>query len=246
VCLLLACLAAVTPFSEYKLRLGIAIMIEDRIQPKTAAAVRAFIGEGGKLRVGGDVLVGLERWETLVDKPADVDTLLANMRSELDAALQQGAKFFDSVPASFNASQTFTALGFQAKGMEFVKAQLSGAEADVTPLILAPHVLHRQPLTLPAGTRFAVVEHSDPAANGRVADIVFDGFGSAANGDLTLSYLHEGHTIMVTCPDPNAKAGASAGSGPRRADKKNAHEYVAYRACEFAASSGWRPRPLGC
>jgi hypothetical protein len=32
---------AVTPFSEYKLRLGIAIMIEESIQPKTAAAVRS-------------------------------------------------------------------------------------------------------------------------------------------------------------------------------------------------------------
>merc|ERR1719160_948677 len=31
---------AVTPFSEYKLRLGLAIYIEDKIQPKTPEAVR--------------------------------------------------------------------------------------------------------------------------------------------------------------------------------------------------------------
>ena len=42
---------AVTPFSEYKLRLGIAILIEDAIQPKSAATVRAFVEGGGKLKV---------------------------------------------------------------------------------------------------------------------------------------------------------------------------------------------------
>merc|ERR1712157_640337 len=48
---------AVTPFSEYKLRLGIGIMIEDGIQPKSADAVRAWVEGGGKLKVGCDVLV---------------------------------------------------------------------------------------------------------------------------------------------------------------------------------------------
>merc|ERR1719387_2509725 len=64
---------AVTPFSEYKLRLGIGIMIEDGIQPKSADAVRAWVKGGGKLKVGGDVLVGLKRWETLVPKTPEVD-----------------------------------------------------------------------------------------------------------------------------------------------------------------------------
>merc|ERR1712050_744908 len=44
---------AVTPFSEYKLRLGIGIMIEDGIQPKTADTVREWVKSGGKLKVGG-------------------------------------------------------------------------------------------------------------------------------------------------------------------------------------------------
>merc|ERR1740138_366753 len=69
---------AVTPFSEYKLRLGIAIMIEEGIKPKTAEAVRAWVNNGGKLKVGGDVLVGLKRWETLVPKTPEVDKLLQN------------------------------------------------------------------------------------------------------------------------------------------------------------------------
>ena len=38
---------------------------------------------GGKLKVGGDVLIGLKRWETLVAKPDEVDTLLTNMSEEL-------------------------------------------------------------------------------------------------------------------------------------------------------------------
>merc|ERR1719327_323753 len=44
---------AVTPFSEYKLRLGISIMIEEKIQPKTADAVRKWVNAGNKLKVGG-------------------------------------------------------------------------------------------------------------------------------------------------------------------------------------------------
>merc|ERR1712050_532951 len=44
---------AVTQFSEYKLRIGIGIMIEDGIQPKTAEKVREWVKSGGKLKVGG-------------------------------------------------------------------------------------------------------------------------------------------------------------------------------------------------
>merc|ERR1719379_1659691 len=83
---------AVTPFSEYKLRLGIGIMIEDGIQPKSADKVREWVNGGGKLKVGGDVLVGLKRWETLVPKTSEVDRLLSNMPDELDAAMAQGSK----------------------------------------------------------------------------------------------------------------------------------------------------------
>ena len=56
--------------------------------------------------------------------------------------------------------------------MEFVKAQLAGAETDLTSLILAPHVLHRKPMTLPVGTKFAVLEGagaSGSAGAGRTA-----------------------------------------------------------------------------
>ena len=41
---------ALTPFSEYRLRLGIAIMIETGIQPKSAEAVKKWIWNGGKLK----------------------------------------------------------------------------------------------------------------------------------------------------------------------------------------------------
>merc|ERR1719181_1988908 len=78
---------AVTPFSEYKLRLGIGIMIETGIEPKTADAVRAWVNSGGKLKVGGDVLVGLKRWETLCPKTPEVDKLLENMADQLNEAL---------------------------------------------------------------------------------------------------------------------------------------------------------------
>merc|ERR1719461_724623 len=95
---------AVTPFSEYKLRLGIAIMIEGGIEPKSSEAVRKWVNGGGKLKVGGDVLVGLKRWETLVPKTPEADKLLENMSDELQAALAQQSKIItpQDLPANFS------------------------------------------------------------------------------------------------------------------------------------------------
>ena len=100
---------ALTPFSEYRLRLGIAILIEDAIQPKSADVVKQWIWKGGKLKVGGDVLVGLERWHSLVPKPPEVDKLLGNMREELDAALAQSSKLVtpDALPADWTPAQVW-------------------------------------------------------------------------------------------------------------------------------------------
>lgn len=41
--------------------------------------MRKWVNGGGKLKVGGDVLVGLSRWETLVPKTKETDQLLKNM-----------------------------------------------------------------------------------------------------------------------------------------------------------------------
>merc|ERR1712050_452663 len=98
---------AVTPFSEYKLRLGIAIMIEPGIEPKNVEQVKKWVNGGGKLKVGGDVLVGLKRWETLVAKTPEADKLLENMADELQAALGQKARLIgvSDLPAGFSAAQ---------------------------------------------------------------------------------------------------------------------------------------------
>merc|ERR1719389_980899 len=149
---------AVTPFSEYKLRLGIAIMIEPGIEPKTAEKVREWVNGGGKLKVGGDVLVGLKRWETLVPKTPEVDMLLANMPDELNAALGQGAKLVtpESLPKDFTPAQVHTALGYQQKGLDFATAVKKGT--DLSPLLVASTVLHGKPRSLPAGTAFEVFD----------------------------------------------------------------------------------------
>jgi biotin carboxyl carrier protein len=205
---------AVTPFSEYKLRLGIGIMIEPALEPKSVKAVRDWVNKGGKLKVGGDVLVGLKRWETLVPKTPEVDKLLSNMSAELDDAMGQSGKLItpESLPADWNAAQVHTALGYQGKGLELVKNQPKGKE--LTPLLEAPHLLHRAPMTLPAGTTFDLVG-SHPA------QLKFEGFGKAPNGDITMSFLNEGISVQVTKPDPNAAVGKSAKSGPAKADPGN-------------------------
>jgi biotin carboxyl carrier protein len=208
---------AVTPFSEYKLRLGIAIMIEDAIQPKTVEAVRAYVKGGGKLKVGGEVLVGLKRWETLVTRPEAVDQLLANMADELAAALEQGTRLVGpgELPAGASTAQRFTALGFQQKGLDFVKLQSEGK--DLTPLLTAPEVLHRQPLTLAQGSQLSLLQ--GPGKHRTVVD--FLGFGKAPNGYITVGFRHAGTTITTQVPDPNAVAAAGAEAGLRKADASN-------------------------
>merc|ERR1719453_730921 len=181
-------------------------MIEPGIEPKTAEAVRKWVNGGGKLKVGGDVLVGLKRWETLVPKTAEVDKLLSNMSAELEDAMGQSGKLVtpESLPAGWGAAQVHTALGYQGKGLELVKNKPKGKE--LTPLLDSPHVLHRKPMTLPAGTAFDLVG-SHPT------QLKFEGFGKAANGDITLTFLHEGTSVQVTKPDPNATVSVAA-SGP--------------------------------
>jgi biotin carboxyl carrier protein len=210
---------AVTPFSEYKLRLGIALMIEDGIQPKTPDAVRAWVNKGGKLKVGGDVLVGLKRWETLVPKTPEADKLLENMKDELDAALSANTKQIGpaDLPATFTTAQVHTALGYQGKGFEFATAQAKGT--DLSPLLLAPHVLHRQPRTLPVGTTFQVF--TDPLDITKKQEIEFTGFGKAPNGDITMNFLREGMPVSFETPDPDAAVAASGASGPRKAEAGN-------------------------
>merc|ERR1719394_2341795 len=207
---------AVTPFSEYKLRLGIGLMIEDGIQPKTPEAVRRWVNGGGKLKVGGDVLVGLKRWETLVPKTPEADKLLENMSDELEAALGAKAKLIgvSDLPAGFTAAQTHTALGYQQKGLEFATLQAQGK--DLSPLLLAPHVLHAKPLSLAPGTRFEVLVDSSKVRERK--QVEFTGFGTAPNSDILINFMHEGQQVQVSMPDPNAAVGSSAKSGPRKAD----------------------------
>merc|ERR1719203_2446018 len=210
---------AVTPFSEYKLRLGLALMIEDGIQPKTAEAVRKWVNGGGKLKVGGDVLVGLERWETLVPKSPEAFKLLENMKDELQAAMGQSARLIGAadLPADFTAAQTYTALGYQQKGLDFAKLQASGK--DLSPLLLAPHVLHAKPRSLAPGTRFEVLPDSSKVRERK--QVEFTGFGTSPKSDILINFMHEGQQVQVSMADPNAAVGSSAKSGPRKADPGN-------------------------
>jgi len=213
---------AVTPFSEYKLRLGIALMIEPGIEPKTPEAVRAWVNRGGKLKVGGDVLVGLKRWETLVPKTPEADKLLENMKDELEAGLGAKAKLIgvSNLPAGFTPAQTHTALGYQQKGLDFATLQAQGK--DLSPLLLAPHVLHAKPRALAAGTSFQLLV--DSGAVRQRNEVQFTGFGTASNSDIVMTFLHEGQSVQVTMPDPDAAKGAVAKSGPRKADPGNLME----------------------
>merc|ERR1712099_53860 len=107
------------------------------------------------------------------------------MSDELNAAMGQSAKLIqqEDLPKHFTAAQIHNALGYQAKGLEFATAQAKGT--DLSPLLVTPHVLHRQPRTLPKGSRFQLLVN--PSDSTSRAEIEFCGFGKAANNDITMS-----------------------------------------------------------
>ena len=97
---------------------------------------------------------------------------------ELEAALAQKSKLIGpgDLPAHLTSAQRHTALGYQGKGLEFVKSQAGAVElhfsqsqfalcsvsceakgTDLTPLLIAPTVLHSAPKTLKPGSTFQIL-----------------------------------------------------------------------------------------
>jgi len=165
--------------------------------------------------VGGDVLVGLSRWETLVPKPPEVDKLLANMNDELQTALNcvTSQISMDDMPADATPETIYNALGFQQKGFDFAKAVKTGT--DLTPLLMAPLVLHGKPRSLPAGTTFEVFDK--PGDMFSKQQVEFTGFGKNPNGDISMGFKIQGNEIKTSLPDPDAALAVQATGGPRKA-----------------------------
>lgn len=145
------------------------------------------------------------------------------MPDELNAAMGQSAKLIsqEDLPSHFTAAQIHNALGYQQKGLDFATSQAKGT--DLSPLLVAPHVLHRQPRTLPKGTRFELLV--DPSNSDSRAQIEFQGFGTAPNKDIVMNFLWEGQTVQMSMPDPDAAVAVSADSGPRKATPGNKYEF---------------------
>jgi len=215
---------AVTPFSEYKLRLGIAIMIEDDLQPKSVEAVKKWIDEGRKLKVGGDVLVGLHQWQTLVPRTHAAQKLLENMSVELTAALGQTADLItpSDLPDDFTPTEVHTALAYQQKGFDIVNRVRRGQDLSV--LLVAPHVLHCEPRTLTDGTNFELLKSE--SCQDRL-HVQFGGFSKAPNGDLTMDFLCENTSMQVSLPDPDVGV-VKTTAGQRKASPDDPNEL----ACE--------------
>jgi len=143
-------------------------------------------------------LVGLKRWETLVAKPPIVDKLLDNMSSELGEALQATTNVISDADLSpmLSDADRHTALGYQAKGVEFLKLKAEGKH--VSALLLAPQVLHRKPLTLPMGSRFSILH------NGVREKIEFTGDNSFVNilfeFSMPLTFVCKTQKVSVVPP----------------------------------------------
>lgn len=93
---------------------------------------------------------------------------------------------------------------------------------DLTPLLIAPQVLHSAPKGLRAGTKFQILMDKLDGSLAKKEEIKFVGFGlapGAASGpesgarELVLSYLHEGQQVQVQLPDPDAAASAASSKG---------------------------------
>jgi len=144
------------------------------------------------------------------------------MPDELEAALGQSSKLVhaEDLPATFTSAQIHTALGYQQKGLDFATAVKKGT--DLSPLLIAPEVLHGKPRTLPAGTKFEVFDK--PGDLRSKEQVEFTGFGKAPTGDLTMGFKIKGAVVTTTLPDPDASVAATAKSGPRKAVPGNKHE----------------------
>jgi hypothetical protein len=206
---------------------GIAIMIEDAISPKTPEATRKFIENGGKLKVGGDVLIGLDKWETLVGKPPTVDVLLKNMSAELKQAQDTLKANFASAEATevaaqadeaaggkpMSARQVFTEVGFGQKGKDLY----SGKMENYTSLLTSPWVLHSKPRSIGAKTHVQLLTEEGKK------EVVFNGFlKKPDSGELILKYSVNGEKVFVTKSDPDAvKGGGGGGDGGAREAGEN-------------------------
>jgi len=227
---------AVTPFSEYKLRLGLAILNEKGIkgdpelggrQSKKTVVEFLKASKQNKLKVGGDVILGLHKWETLTAKTPEVDLLLGNMQDELQAALdaekalEAGSGFTVSEEiknGQGSAEQRYCEIGFQAKA----KALYEGDFTDYSPLLKSPWVLHAAPRTLKAGTRIKILTEEQvisgatgqPSIVNGTQEVVFDGFSRKDGAaEITANFIVNGERISVTKTDPSVVTGG-AGADP--------------------------------
>ena len=103
--------------------------------------------------------------------------LLENMSEELEAALARKSNLIrpENLPADFSPAQRLVALGFQAKGLDFVTKIQNKEPSDLSSLLLAPHVLHREPKTLPSETQFKVLVNPSTPAKEAIS-VTFGGF----------------------------------------------------------------------
>merc|ERR1712014_339517 len=148
--------------------------------------------------------------------------LLNNMAGELEAALGASSKLVtpEDLPAAFTAAQVHNALGYQQKGLDFAKSVKMGT--DLSPLLVAPTVLHGKPRSLKAGTKFEVFDK--PGDLTSKEQVEFTGFGKAPNGDITMGFKIRGVEIKTSMADPDAAVSAGAASGPRKATPGNIYE----------------------
>merc|ERR1712151_672339 len=117
------------------------------------------------------------------------------------------------LPKSFTTAQIHNALGYQQKGFDFTKTVKMGT--DLSPLLVAPTVLHGKPRSLKAGTKFEVFDK--PGDLTSKEQVEFTGFGKSPNGDITMGFKIRGVEIKTSMADPDAVVGATTASGPRKA-----------------------------
>lgn len=169
------------------------------------------IQSGGKLKVGGDVLLGLSHWQSLIEKPGIVDTLLNNMSDELAVALES-SKLPLRPSKKASELEIFVTAGFQQKGIEW----LSGTIPDLSPLLTAPHVLHAKPGELPHNTPFSL-----QLATGKNESVLF--MGSSISRDqstVSLEFMVNNQIKQISLPNQNAMTGI-ADEGPKLAKEPN-------------------------
>ncbi len=202
----------VTPYSEWIKQVGFAVWKNSAIQPKTVAAAKLYINNGGQLAIAMPILEGLRAWKTLLPRPEIIKQLLINHGLSPDVA---ETEVIEKPPLDIEA---------QRRNLQAKLPNTNVGDREVATIVAFDKIgleslVHRDHSVLSDGPRDMTVMMDSPefvySQTKREGD-VFRLFGEkitiskikpdAETGQINVEYNFQSHTIRTKGIDPNVNA----------------------------------------